>query len=55
MHKPKVFVTRLIRERGLVLLRDSCQLDVWPDELPPSRETLLQRVQGVEGLLSLAI
>jgi glyoxylate reductase len=53
MHKPKVFVTRLIRERGLALLRDSCQLDVWPDELPPSRETLLQRVQGVEGLLSL--
>jgi lactate dehydrogenase-like 2-hydroxyacid dehydrogenase len=27
--------------------------DVWPDELPPPRDELLRRVEGIDGLLSL--
>jgi glyoxylate reductase len=53
MAKPKVFVTRVIRDKGLELVRDNCQADIWPEELPPSREELLERVRGVEGLLCL--
>jgi lactate dehydrogenase-like 2-hydroxyacid dehydrogenase len=53
MNLPNVFVTRLIREQGLALLRGQCQLDLWEQELPPDRETLLQRVRGVDGLLCL--
>jgi glyoxylate reductase len=53
MFKPRVFVTRLILESGLDLVRDFCQADVWPDELPPSRQEILKRVRGVEGLLCL--
>ena len=53
MEKPIVFVTRVILEKGLQLVQDFCDADVWPDELPPSREVLLQRVRGVDGLLCL--
>lgn len=53
MPKPKVFLTRRIREQGLALLRENCQLDMWEDELPPARNILLERVGGVDGLLCL--
>ena len=53
MTAPKVFVTRVIREKGLELVRENCQADIWPEELPPGREALLERVRGVDGLLCL--
>lgn len=53
MAKPKVFVTRIIPDKGLEMVRDFCDVDLWSDELPPSREELLRRVQGVDGILSL--
>ena len=53
MDKPKVFVTRVIRDKGLELIREFCQAEVWPEELPPNRETLLECVRGVDGLLCL--
>jgi len=53
MTKPKVFVTRIIRDAGLTLIRDFCEAEIWPDELPPTREVLLEKVRGVDGLLCL--
>lgn len=53
MAKPKVFVTRIIPDKGLDLVKEFCDADVWDGELPPSRAEILKRVQGVEGLLSL--
>jgi glyoxylate reductase len=53
MPKPKVFVTRIIPEKGLSIVQDFCEVDLWSEELPPSREEMLRRVRGVEGLLSL--
>ena len=53
MQKPKVFVTRKIPEKGLSLVRDFCDADIWPEELPPPRETLLEHIQPVDGVLSL--
>ncbi len=53
MSKPKVFVTRLIPAKGLDLVRDFCDVDLWTGELPPIRDELLQHVQGVDGILSL--
>jgi|SRR5688572_4365010 len=53
MPKPKVFITRTIPDKGLEIIKDICDIDLWSDELPPSREDLLQHVQGVDGLLSL--
>jgi len=53
MSKPKVFVTRVIPDKGLVLVKDFCDVDLWEGELPPNREEMIKRVQGVEGLLCL--
>lgn len=53
MAKPKVFVTRIIPDKGLDLVRDFCDVDLWTDEMPPSRAELLKHVQGVDGILSL--
>ena len=53
MSKPKVFVTRVIPEKGLGIIREYCEVDVWQNELPPTRDELLQRVRGIDGLLSL--
>lgn len=51
--KPKVFVTREIPAAGLQKVVAECNADVWPEHLPPSREVLLQRIAGCEGILSL--
>ena len=51
--KPKVYVTRVIRDKGLDLVKEFCDADIWPGNLPPSRETLLEKVRGVDGLLCL--
>ena len=53
MSKPKVFVTRIIPDKGLDLVKDFCDMDLWEGELPPSRAELLQHVQGVDGVLCL--
>ena len=53
MSKPRVFVTRIIPDQGLRLVEEFCEIDLWTDELPPPHEVLLQRVRGMDGLLSL--
>ena len=53
MSRSKVFVTRIIPDKGYDLVKDFCDVDLWTDELPPSRAELLKRVQGVDGLLCL--
>jgi len=51
--RPKVWITRLIPEKGLDLVRDFADTEVWEDELPPPREVILEKVQGKDGLLPL--
>jgi len=53
MLKPKVFVTRVIRDKGLDLVKEFCEAEIWSEELPPSRSVLLKKVRGVEGILCL--
>lgn len=53
MSKPKVFVTRIIPETGLALVRDFCEAHIWQDELPPSHDEIERHVSNVDGLLSL--
>ena len=53
MDKPKVFVSRYIPEEQLTLARQRCQVDLWPEDLPPPRDALLRHVRGVDGLLCL--
>ncbi|MEO8612579.1 MAG: D-glycerate dehydrogenase [Chloroflexota bacterium] len=49
--KPHVFVSRIIPDAGLDRIKQACEADIWPEDMPPPYETLLQRVQGVDGIL----
>jgi glyoxylate reductase len=49
----RVFVTRTIPKAGLDIVHAAAEAEVWPDELPPPRDALLEKVRGVDGLLSL--
>jgi glyoxylate reductase len=51
--RPKVFVSRRIRDAGLKLVLDACDAEVWDEEMPPTREVLLEKVRGVDGFLSM--
>lgn len=53
MAKPKIFVTRLIPDEGLAMLREVVEMQVWEDELPPPRDVLLKEVRTIDGLVSL--
>lgn len=53
MAKPKIFVTRVIPDKGYDLIKEACDVDLWTGNLPPSREELLKHIQGVDGLLCL--
>ena len=52
-NKPKVFVTRIIPEEGLSLVREACDMELWEHELPPPREVLLEKIKDKVGVLSL--
>ena len=51
--RPRVFVARVIPDEGLEAIRAACEMDLWPDELPPPRDELLRRVAGCDGVLTL--
>ena len=53
MTKARIFVTRLIPEKGLEMLRQEADVEVWQDPLPPPYETLIQKVKGMDALLCL--
>jgi glyoxylate reductase len=53
MPNPRVFVTRLIPDKGLDMVRQVAGVEVWQDPLPPPYETLLQKVTGLDALLCL--
>jgi len=51
--RPRVLVTREIPTAGLRLLREVAFVDVWDRPIPPPRDELLRRVEGIDGLLAL--
>jgi glyoxylate reductase len=53
MSRPKVFVTRVLPQKGLELIHSIADAEVWQNELPPPPDILRQRVKGTEGLVCL--
>ncbi|VTU00263.1 glyoxylate reductase : Glyoxylate reductase OS=Planctomyces brasiliensis (strain ATCC 49424 / DSM 5305 / JCM 21570 / NBRC 103401 / IFAM 1448) GN=Plabr_4687 PE=3 SV=1: 2-Hacid_dh: 2-Hacid_dh_C [Gemmataceae bacterium] len=53
MPRPKVFVARRIPDEGLSAIAAACDVDVWPDRLPPPPDALRDRVRDCDGLVSL--
>ncbi len=51
--RPRVFVTRNLPGSALDLLRQTCEVAVWPDELPPPPGELRREAAPSSGLLTL--
>lgn len=51
--KASVYVTRRIPEAGLWEIREACNVRLWGNETPPSKEAIIQEVASCEGLLCL--
>ena len=51
--RPKVFVSRVLPEDGLRPIRDATDARIWEDDLPPTRDALLQAVAGCDGVVTL--
>jgi glyoxylate reductase len=51
--RPKVYITRLIPQAGIDLLRETCDVEVNPEDRPLSREELLARVTDRHGVIGL--
>ncbi len=53
MPKPKLFVTREIHERGLHLIKERFDTEVWSDYAPPPKQVIIQKVRNLDALASL--
>lgn len=53
MSKPKVYVTREIPERGLKIIKEYFDAEVWPEYAPPPKEVIIQKARDVDALASL--
>lgn len=56
MSKPRIFVTRIIPQKGLdrvQTLSADYDIEVWPEPLPPAYEALIDKAPGLTGLVCL--
>ena len=53
MSKPKVYVTREIPERGLKMIKEHFDAEMWPEYAPPPKEVIMEKVRSVDALASL--
>ena len=53
MTKPRVFITRVIAQEALDKIAQVAEMEVWPEELPPPYEVLLEKARDAEGLLTM--
>jgi len=51
--RPKVFVTRQIPEKGLKMIEEYYDVEVWDKYTPPPRDVLLQKAREVDALVTL--
>ncbi len=51
--KPKVYVTRLLPERGLSKIRQNFDMQVWEEYSPPPKRVIVEKVRDVDGLVPL--
>ncbi|MHA1771644.1 MAG: 2-hydroxyacid dehydrogenase [Candidatus Thorarchaeota archaeon] len=49
----KVFVTRMIPDKGLDLIEDECDVIVWDKEMPPTEQEIIKSAQNCEGIVTL--
>jgi len=53
MAKPKIYVTRELSERGLKIIKQHFETDVWPEYAPPPKKTIMEKAKNVDALATL--
>ncbi len=53
MSRPRVYVTREIHERGIEVLRECFDVEVWGEYAPPPKKVIVEEVKDVDALVSL--
>jgi glyoxylate reductase len=53
MPKPKIYVTRELPERGLKVIKQHFDAEVWPEYAPPPKKTIVDKVKNADALASL--
>jgi glyoxylate reductase len=53
MPRPRVFVSRVIPDAGLIPLREHCDVEVWPHNRAPSRDELIAACRDKDALVCL--
>jgi glyoxylate reductase len=53
MVKPKVYVTREIAERGLKIIKQHFDTEVWTDYAPPPKKTIIEKAKNIDALATL--
>ena len=53
MQKPKVYVTREIPERGLKIIKERFDADIWPEYAPPPKSVIIDKARDADALVSL--
>ncbi|MEM0058376.1 MAG: glyoxylate reductase [Candidatus Bathyarchaeia archaeon] len=53
MAKPKVYVTRELPERGMKLILQHFDAEVWPEYGPPPKEEIIRKIRDVDALVTL--
>ncbi len=53
MSKIKVYVTREIPERGLKMIRERFNVEVWPEYGPPPKHIIIEKAREVDALVTL--
>jgi glyoxylate reductase len=48
-----IFLTRRILEEGITLLKEEHRLDIYPGDVPPSKQEIIEHLQNKQGLLCL--
>ncbi|OYT43905.1 D-glycerate dehydrogenase [Candidatus Bathyarchaeota archaeon] len=51
--RKKVFVTTRLPEEALNLLKSKFEVEVWPEETPPPKSLLIEKVKEIDGLCCL--
>jgi glyoxylate reductase len=51
--KPKVYVTRELPERGLKIIMERFDAEVWPEYAPPPKKTIIEKAKDVDALATL--
>jgi len=51
--KPKVYVTRELPERGMKIIKERFDAEVWPEYGPPPKQVIIEKARNVDALVTL--